>query len=370
MARVGERDTLSNMVKDVEGARGPRGSRGWRGSLLFSALVITGVSNACGGRTVWVEETFDDAGESGDGGSRGGNGGDNGGGGYGGSYGGSYGGDYGGGGYGGSYGGAYGGSYGGNYGGGGYGGTYGGAYGGGAYGGVAGVPTGGVAGVGGSVPIGGTYGGVSGSTGKGGCGAAAGSGGTGGSSGSPGLGKACTMFCSSYPYTSCRSDFEGPLDCLQKCQDGFNLGAWCEYALVEFLYCASQYLDPNAMCSQQGDLCYGPGCTLDAVNACATQYFALLECQDNPRPVPPCPPPPDPPVPPNCVRGTSGGPDSCQQVTECPNAYFSTECYYEYQGDDSWLCDCYLNGNYVNTVGVNGSSRTVCQTASSYCGFP
>jgi hypothetical protein len=217
------------------------------------------------------------------------------------------------------------------------------------------------------VPVGGTYGGVAGSAGKGGCGAASGSGGAGGS---PGLGKACTMFCSSFPYRSCPGDFGGPLECLQNCQNGFNLGAWCEYALVEFLVCASQHLDPNAMCSQQGDLCYGPGCTLDAVNACAAQYFTLLECQDNPRPVPPCPPPPDPPVPPNCVQGTSIGPGSCQRVTECPNGYYSTECDYEDEGDDSWLCDCYFNGNYVTSVGVNGSSSTVCQTAASFCGFP
>ena len=333
------------------------------------ALGVTGISNACGGRTVWVEETVDDAGESGDGGSRGGYGGDYGGGGYGGAYGGSYGGDYTGGypsgGYGGAYGGYPSGGYGGAYGGypsGGYSGV-------GGYGGVSGA----YGGVSGSVPVGGTYGGVSGSAGKGGkggCGAASGTGGTGGSSGSPALGKACTMFCSSYPHASCPSDFGSPRECLLNCSQGFNLGPWCEYALVEFLYCASQFLDPNAMCSRQNDFCYGPGCTFDAVSNCAESYFALLECQENPRPVPPCPPPPDPPVPPNCVRGGSGGPDFCQQVTECPNAYFSTECYYEFQGDDSWLCDCYLNGNYIDTVGANGSSSTVCQAASRYCGFP
>lgn len=363
------------MVKDVEGAPGPRGSRGWRGGLFLVALGITGISNACGGRTVWVEETVDDAGESGDGGSRGGYGGDYGGGGYGGAYGGSYGGDYtGGDGYGGGYGGYPTGGYGGNYGGGGYGGTY--PTGG--YSGVAGVAvTGGVAGtyggyggVSGSVPVGGTYGGVSGSAGKGGCGAASGSAGTGGSSGSPGLGKACSMFCSRYPYASCPSDFGGPRECLLSCSQGFDVGPWCQYPLVEFLNCASQFLDPNAMCSQQDDLCYGPGCMLDAMNQCWGQYVTLLACTENPRPVPPCPPPPDRPVPPNCVRGGSGGPDFCQQVTECPNVYYSTECYYEFEGNGSWLCDCYLNGNYLTTVGANGSSSNVCQTAASYCGFP
>jgi hypothetical protein len=338
------------------------------------ALAVTGISNACGGRTVWVEETVDDAGESGDGGSRGGYGGDYGGGGFGGTYGGSYGGDTGG--YGGNYGGYPSGGYGGNYGGayptGGYGGNYGGAFPTGGYSGVAGYGgvSGAYGGVSGSVPIGGTFGGVSGSAGKGGCGAVSGSAGTGGSAGSPGLGKACSTFCSRYPYASCPADFGGPRDCYLNCLAGYDFGSWCEYPLVEFLNCASQFLDPNAMCTQQGEFCYGPGCTFEAVTQCLEQYFALLECVENPRPIPPCPPPPDPPVPPNCVRGVSGGPDFCQQDTQCPNAYFSTECYYEFQGNNTWLCDCYLNGSYITTVDASGSSSTVCQTASRYCGFP
>jgi hypothetical protein len=203
--------------------------------------------------------------------------------------------------------------------------------------------------------------------GKGGCGAASGSG---GGAGSPGLGKACSYFCPRFPYQSCSSDFENPRDCLDQCQGGFGLGPWCEYALVDFLVCAAPFLNPNAVCMDDGQFCYGPGCTLDAFNACAAQYFALAECERNPRPVPPCPPPPNPPLPPNCSQGVGVGPDMCERVTDCPNVQYLTQCYYEFEGDNSWLCDCYLNGNYRTTVGANGNVGTVCQTAAAICGFP
>src|SRR5262245_12935706 len=99
------------MVK-VTDASGPRKPRTWHGSLLLVAFGLIGASNACGGRTVWVEED-PVAGEAGEAGS--GYGGDYGGGGYGGDYGGGgYGGDYGGGPYGG-YGGVTAGGYGGAY---------------------------------------------------------------------------------------------------------------------------------------------------------------------------------------------------------------------------------------------------------------
>jgi hypothetical protein len=289
-----------------------------------------------------------------------------------GAYGGAYGGDYGGayGGYGGDYGGVtYGGAYGGDYGGayGGYGGDVAGSYiTGGAFptGGYGGVTTGGY---GGTITggYGGTYGGTAGVTGKGGCGAASGSG---GGKGSPSLGKACALFCPTYPYASCPSDFEGPRDCLAKCQNGFGLGSWCQAELVNFLVCASNYLDPNAMCIVQGDQCYGPGCTVDAINSCATEYIDLLECQDSPRPLPPCPPPPNRPLPPNCSQGASVGPDYCARETACPNVDYKTECYPQYDDIGSWICNCSTNGVYLGSV-VAGPSMDACAAGALLCGY-
>ena len=51
------------MVKDTE-ASGPR-QRAWHGGLLLMAFGLMGTANACGGRTVWVEED-PSAGEAGD----------------------------------------------------------------------------------------------------------------------------------------------------------------------------------------------------------------------------------------------------------------------------------------------------------------
>ena len=357
------------MVK-VTGASGRREARAWHGSLLLFAFGLMGAANACGGRTVWVEEN-PTAGEAGDAGSAG-YGGDSGG--YGGAYGG-YGGDYGGGPYGGTYGGGpyggtgYGGTgYGGAYGGTGYGGTYAGSY---PVGGVSAggtYPTGGVntGGVGGSVAGKGGYGGVGG-TGKGGCGAASGSG---GSAGSPALGKACASFCPRYPYAACGgvSDFEGPRDCLSKCQNSFGLSPWCDYALVDFLNCATSYLNPNAMCIVSGGQCYGPGCVVDAVNACAQQYVNLLDCQDSPRPLPPCPPPPNRPLPPGCSLGASQGTNYCMRDTACPMGDFMTECFLEDDLRGTWLCDCFRNGVYEGSVD-SPSTTDVCATGAQRCGY-
>ncbi len=366
------------MVVEGEGVGGKRVSQGWRGGALLAVLALTGIANACGGRTVWVEEAAGEAGESGNGGSRGGYGGD-----YGGSYGGDYGGSYSG--YGGDYGGSYSG-YGGDYGGGGYGGAYGG-YGGNPYGGYSGVGanTGGyggpsTGGYGGSVAGKGGYAGVAGVTGKGGyggvggVGGVAGKGGCGASSGtggggSPGLYKACSLFCTRYPYATCASDFEGPQDCLNKCQDGFNIGPWCEYALVDFLMCAGPVLNPNAMCVQQDELCYGPGCTLDAFNACANQYLTLLDCVDTPRPLPPCPPPPNPPVPPNCSQGAGYGDGYCERVTSCPSVEYMTQCWVEPERGSIWSCECSLNGR-LTQVSTSGNSMDPCREGAALCGFP
>ncbi len=359
------------MVKDTD-ATGQRKPRAWHGGLLLVVLGLVGTANACGGRTVWVEED-PNAGASGDAGT----------GGRGGAYSGGYGGDYGdddgySGGYGGvTYGGnSYGGvSYGGvSYGGVSYGGSYGG-YGGvskGGYGGVGantgGIPTGGVYVTGGSFPtggtgIGGSVAGSAGVAGKGGCGAASGAG---GSAGSTGLLQACASFCPRYPYASCASDFEGPRDCLAKCQQRFGLDPWCEYALVDFLACAGSYLNPNAMCIQSDGQCYGPGCVVDAVNACAFQYASLLQCQDNPRPIPPCPPPPNRPVPPGCGLGASEGSGFCSRETLCPMENFLTECYPSPEG--IWYCECYRNGVYEVTVGV-ASTTDVCYAGAGLCGY-
>jgi hypothetical protein len=324
---------------------------------------------------VWVEEE-PGAGESGDGGSAG-YGGDYGGGGYGGDFGG-YGGDYGGGAYGGTYGGgAYGGTYPGVGGTGAYGGVTTGGFAG-SYGGV--YPTGGIN-TGGAIPTGGvTTGGFAGSfagkggtggsagvAGKGGCGAASGAG---GSSGSPALGKACATFCPRYPYASCGgvSDFEGPRDCLGKCQNGFGLSSWCEYALVDFLNCAASYLNPNAMCIVSNGQCYGPGCVVDAVNACAFQYVTLLECQDTPRPIPPCPPPPNRPLPPGCSLSAGQGPGDCQRETSCPMGNFLTECERDSSTSRDWYCNCYRNGVYEQSVQTLTSTDT-CATAAQLCGY-
>jgi hypothetical protein len=223
-----------------------------------------------------------------------------------------------------------------------------------------GVTTGGFAGRGGT-------GGSAGVAGKGGCGAASGAG---GSSGSPALGKACATFCPRYPYASCGevSDFEGPRDCLSKCQNRFALNPWCDYALVEFLNCASSYLNPNAMCIVSDGQCYGPGCVVDAVNACAFQYVNLLECQDTPRPVPPCPPPPNRPLPPGCTLGTGVGPDYCVRQTSCPMGNFMTECFSEFNAERTWLCDCYRNDVWEGSVG-SSSTMDVCATGAQLCGY-
>jgi hypothetical protein len=327
---------------------------------------------------VWVEED-PVAGEAGDGGTAG-YGGDSGG--YGGAYGGAYGGyggDYGGGAYGGVPYGGYGGTYGGGaYDGtypsggfpsGGFGGSYGGTYPSGGVTSGGAFPTGGTVttgGFGGSVGRGG-YGGSAGMPGKGGCGAASGSG---GSAGSPALGKACATFCPRYPYASCGevSDFEGPRDCLNKCQNSFGLSPWCDYALVEFLNCAGSYLNPNAMCLVSGGQCYGPGCVVDAVNACAFQYVALLDCQDSPRPVPPCPPPPGRPVPPGCTVSGGQGPGDCHRETICPMVDFMTECERDSPMSNYWYCYCYRNGVFETSVETQ-TTPDVCATGAQLCGY-
>jgi hypothetical protein len=218
----------------------------------------------------------------------------------------------------------------------------------------------------GGTGFGGSFAGSAGVTGKGGCGAASGAG---GSAGSPALGQACAAFCPRYPYAQCGGDFEGPRDCLSKCQNHFGLGAWCDYALVQFLNCAAGQLDPNAMCVVSDGQCYGPGCVVDAVNACAFEYIALLECVDNPRPLPPCPPPPNRPLPPNCGQSTSYYPDYCMRETYCPTANFLTECNYEYDDAGSWLCDCYRNGDFEGSVGTSSVSMDVCAAGAALCGY-
>jgi hypothetical protein len=350
------------MVKVVDGGSGMPKLGAFRSSLLLALLGLTWIANACGGRTVWVEE--ETAGRAGDAGTAGSTSDDDDGGfggvagvaGYGGTYGG-YGGDYGGS-YGGSYGG-YGGDYGGSYGG------YGGDYGGGAYGGVTGgaYPKGGY---GGTITggYGGTFAGSAGVAGKGGCGAVSGSGG----GGSPALGKACSVFCPRFPYLSCPSDFESPRDCLEKCQNGFGLGSWCDYALYDFLVCASGYLNPQAMCVVQGDVCYGPGCTVDAVNGCLEQYLALGDCQDSPRPLPPCPPPPNPPLPPNCGQVGSTSPDYCLRETTCPNLRLTTQCFPQFDVNASYYCDCFSNGEFLGSVQTSGTMDP-CQAGAALCGF-
>jgi hypothetical protein len=328
-------------------------------------VALLGVANACGGRTVWVEDEAA-AGESGDGGTTDGGasgyGGDYGGGAYGGTgYTGGYGGDYGGTGYGGSYAGT---SYGGTgYGGTGYSGTAGYPYGGvggttytgGIYtGGTAGYPYGGVAGTG--------IGGVAGS-GYGACGPVAGSG---GGAGFPAYSKGCTLFCPRYPYKTCPSNFNGPQDCLSQCQNAFGLPARCQRALYDFLICSSQVLDPNAQCMASGDgLCYGPGCTVDAVNYCADSYYALIDCQETPDP---CPPPPEQPPPPGCSRGYATGGGYCEIDTYCQNVSYTTQCSSGIEG--GWYCDCVWNGQNVGSVAMAGSSGSPCQEALKSCGFP
>jgi hypothetical protein len=321
-----------------------------RGSLLVALLGVLGIANACGGRTVWVDEGT--AGESGDGGvsGRGGSagyGGDYGGGGYGGSYGGSYGGNYGGGGYGGSYGGSYGGTYptGGV--------PNGGTYGGGPIGGSAGR-----GGYGGTVITGGSSGAFGGSAGMG-CGAVSGTGGSAGAS--VGLGKACSVFCSRFPYASCPSELGSPRECLTDCRQGFGLGSWCEPALASFLTCAGLELDPNAMCiSQGGELCSGPGCLTDAVFACAKEYAALLECGDNPTPDP-CPPQP-------CSGQATTGVDFCFRQTTCPDTGSTwTECFYDY-GAGAWNCTCYDNGAVMGSLTMY-SPADACQVSAELCGI-
>jgi hypothetical protein len=358
MAQRRERDTFSNMVKVVDGGA-------WRAGVLVALLGVVGASNACGGRTVWLEEEAGggDSGSGGvsgygGGGDAGAYGGDYGTGGYTGGYGGTYvGGAYGGGGYTGGVagkGGAYGGGgyTGGVAGKGGYGGTYvGGAYGGGGY-------TGGVAGKGG-------YGGAAGVTATGGCGAVSG---TGGSAGSPGLSKSCSLFCTRFPYASCPSDFDGAQDCLTQCRDGFGISPWCQDALTDFLVCTGQALNPNAMCvSTGGGSCSGPGCLEDALIKCADSYLALIECESTPRPIPPCPPP-DRPLPPNCGQGYGVGPDSCMRETSCPGMYQTTECYYQYDAGGFWACNCLVNGNLFTSVSLS-SSADPCASAAATCGF-
>jgi hypothetical protein len=203
--------------------------------------------------------------------------------------------------------------------------------------------------------------------GKGGCGAASGSG---GSAGSPALGKACAAFCPRYPYASCGSvsDFEGPRDCLNKCQNSFGLSPWCDYALVDFLNCAGSYLNPNAMCIVSDGQCYGPGCVVDAVNACAFEYVALLDCQDSPRPLPPCPPPPNRPLPPGCSLGGAEGPGYCMRETSCPMGNFMTECFFQGDPQSTYYCDCIRNGIYEYSVEVP-TTTDVCATAAQRCGY-
>ena len=357
MAGREERDTFSVMVKVVDGGGA------WRAGLLVTLFGLVGASNACGGRTVWVEDG-PQGGDSGSGGVSG-----YGGGGDAGSYGGDYGGDYGGGGYTGGYGGTYGG-YGGTYGGygGTYGGSYGGSYGGGGYtGGVAGKGgyggtfggggyTGGVAGKGG---YGGTFGGSAGVAGMG-CGAVSG---TGGSAGSPTLYKSCSLFCTRFPYATCPSDFGGPQECLADCRDGFGITPWCQSALEDFLICTGFALEPNAMCvpSSSGG-CSGPGCFDDALARCEDSYLSLLNCASSPRPDP-CPT-----VPPNCGQAMSVGPDSCLRETMCPGAYQATECYYQYDSGGWWECDCRINGSLYTSVSTQ-SDADPCARAAAACGF-
>jgi hypothetical protein len=339
------------MVKVVDGGA-------WRGSVLFALLGTAAIANACGGRTVWVEEG-PDAGESGGVSGRGGD------------YGGGSAGDYGGGGYTGGYGGDYGGTYGGSYGGGpvtgGYGGTYGGGPVTGGYGGTygGGPITGGVAGKGG---YGGTgFGGSAGVTGTGGCGAASGSG---GSSGSPALGKACSLFCSRFPYSTCSTDLDGPADCITQCRAGFGFSSWCEAPLTDFLMCAGQVLDPNALCDEQGEgACGGPGCFSDAVISCSFEYYALSDCAASPRPLPPCPPPPNPPLPPECGQAQSWENGYCSRETFCASGLTTmTECYYLFDSANQWACECYANGYAIGSLTANGTTGDACQQAAAFCG--
>ena len=48
------------------------------------------------------------------------------------------------------------------------------------------------------------------------------------SSGSPALGKACSLFCPRFPYSSCSADFDGPPDCSLEVPGRVRLRPWCE----------------------------------------------------------------------------------------------------------------------------------------------
>jgi hypothetical protein len=104
--------------------------------------------------------------------------------------------------------------------------------------------------------------------------------------------------------------------------------------------------------------------------ACADPYSALLECMNNPRPLPPCPPPPNPPLPPNCSQGTGVGNGVCERITECPNVHYFTECYDGFDETLGWGCNCYLNGEYRATVNVSYGVGDACRAGAAYCGFP
>ena len=246
----------------------------------------------------------------------------------------------------------------GTYGGGGVTGGYGGTYGG------VGV-TGGVAGKGG---FGGSFGGSAGVTGKGGCGAASGSG---GSSGSPALGKACSHFCTRFPYSSCSTDLEGPSDCIAQCRAGFGFGSWCQAPLTDFLICAGFALNPGATCDEQGgNACAGPGCLSDALISCAFEYDALLQCEASPRPLPPCPPPPDPPLPPGCTREGGSGDGFCTRSTFCASGFTAaTECHYLFDPAGTWNCQCYVNGENIGSMTSIGQTGDQCREAAISCGL-
>ena len=347
-----------------------RGTGAWRGRLLLLAGGFAVIANACGGRTVWVEE-LGEAGESGSGGVSGSSG----------DSGGGYGGDFGTGGVSGTSG--YGGTRGG------YGGVTGGVagdYGGGGfpagsagYAGSAGFTGGfagsagfsgsggfsGIGGVSGTGAVGGV-GGIAGMAGKGGC---AGASGSGGSAGSPGLGKACSYFCSRFPSQSCPSDFGSTAECNAECLSGFGIDSWCHYALVDFLICAGGVLNPGAVCMVGTDgQCYGPGCTVDAINQCGAQLEALTLCLANPPPVPPCPPPIRP-LPPNCAQGESIAPDYCSRETSCPNQNYLTHCYSQFDETQSSYCECYFNGVYQNAVTTNYQYPNTCAAGAALCGY-
>jgi hypothetical protein len=368
VAKNRERDTFSFMVKVAAGRS--RGLGAWRGRLLLLAGGFGVIANACGGRTVWVEE-LGEAGESGSAGVSGSSG----------DSGGGYGGDYGGGGvsgtsgYGGSRGG-YGGVTGGvagTYGGGGYPAGSAGYSGSGGYpggfagsGGFSGTGFSGIGGVSGSGAVGG-FGGTAGTAGRGGCAGAAGAGGAGGS---VSLGKACSYFCSNFPSQSCPSDFGSTPECNAECLSGFGIDAWCHYALVDFLICAGGVLNPGAVCMVGTDgQCYGPGCTVDAVTRCGAELDALTLCLSNPRPPPPCPPPPPRPLPPNCGQASGIGPDYCSRETSCPNQNYLTECYPQYDVNQTWYCECYFNGVYQNSVTTNYQYPDTCQAGAALCGY-